>query len=354
MVCPAHASLIMTLDGQAYDLDSVALPAVVRDPDGTVRAASAAACELLGQEIPPGSAGLVGMLMAAGLPDAEACLRRAHVSPQAVWLRRGGRDVRVAVSCAEAADGSEIVTMVPTACDEQGDAQRLEFQSLVAHDLRSPLAVIQGYAGLLTTGLAGALNEDQREFVQGIDTKVEELVRLLDDFLDFQRLDAGALALSPQPVALAELIDQVADEYGRRATARGLRLSRDLPPAGMEVVADPLRLRQILDNLMSNAVKHAAEGTWVRVGGRAVGSEVELEVADGGPGLPADELAALFQPYLRGSLAQRSLGSGLGLLVVQRLVAQHGGRIDASCPPDAGLRFVVTMPRRVVLGATGA
>lgn len=351
MVSTADTSLVLTLEGQAYDLDAMALPVVVCNRDGTVRAASSAAANLLGQEISPGAGSLGGLLMAAGLVDADACLRRAHRTPQAVWLRRGGRDVRVAMSCATAADGSVVVTIVPTACDEQGDAQRLEFQSLVAHDLRSPLAVIQGYAGLLTTGLAGPLNENQREFVQGIDTKVAELVRLLDDFLDFQRLDAGALSLRPQPVALAELIEQVVDEYGRRAAARGLTLSRDVPPPAMAVEADPLRLRQILDNLLSNAVKHAAEGTWVRVSGRGVGPDVELVVADGGPGLPADELAALFQPYLRGSLAQRTLGSGLGLLVVQRLVAQHGGRIDATCPTGAGLRFVVTLPRRVEPGA---
>lgn len=346
MAPTADATLTMTVAGQAYDLAGVPLPLVTCEADGTVRSLSAAASSLLGHGIPPGPDGLVGLLTAAGVGDADGCVRRARTAPQTIWLRRGGRDIRVSLTCAAAADGSEAFTIVPTACDAQGDAQRAEFQSLVAHDLRSPLAVIQGYAGLLSTGLSGPLNANQREFVAGIDLKVDELVRLLDDFLDYQRLDAGALVLDLEPVVLAELMDQVVEEYRGRATARGLSLSCELPPRRVEVQADPLRLRQILDNLVSNAVKYAAAGTWIRVSGRGAGSEVELVVADGGPGLPADELAALFRPYERSSLAHRSLGAGLGLLVVQRLVAQHGGRIDAHSPPDAGLRFVVSLPRQ--------
>ncbi|MEZ4388797.1 MAG: HAMP domain-containing sensor histidine kinase [Candidatus Krumholzibacteriia bacterium] len=339
------APLSLTCADQEYDLSALPLPVVVCEQDGAVRTMTSAAVALLGGRAPAGRDGLACLLAAAGVEEPVAILRRARTRARTVRLRRQGRRLRVSVSATSAPDGSTAFLLIPDPDDTAREAQRAEFQSLVAHDLRSPLAVIQGYAGLLATGLSGPLNGDQREFVAGIELKIEELVRLLDDFLDYQRLEAGALALRRESVGLADLAAQLVEEYAGRAARRGQVLSLDLDGSDLSLDADPLRVRQILDNLLCNAVKYADEGTWIRIGGRRVGQDVELTVADGGPGVPAAELAVLFRPYGRGSLAGRASGTGLGLLVVQRLVECHGGRIAVESPAGAGLRFVVTLPQ---------
>ena len=228
--------------------------------------------------------------------------------------------------------------------DGRRDKPRDEFQSLIAHDLRSPLAVIQGYAGLLATGQPGPLNDTQREFLGGIDTKIVEVTRLLDDFLDYGRLEAGALDLRCVPVCVEDVVARVLSESSRRAGARSIRLTGDTQPASLAVNADPLRLHQIIENLVGNAIKYNHDGGWVRVESRRTDDAVAITVSDGGPGLTPEDRACLFEPFGRGGASGRAEGTGLGLVVVRRLVELHGGAITVSSESGTGSDFRVTFP----------
>jgi len=325
--------------------EQLGLPLVFCGPDGAVRSMTAAAVDMLGTAAAAGAGGFLALLTAAGVDDSERVLALSCREPAEIWLQRGGR--RLSVELRGHRDGAQSVvySLLPGTVTEEQEARRAEFQSLIAHDIRSPLAVIQGYAGLLTTGQAGPLTETQREFLAGVDDKISELVRLLDDFLDYQRLEAGALPMQLEAVPLAELGSQVVDEYRSRAARRGLSLEFDSPASAPMALADPLRLRQVLDNLLGNAVKYAAQNSWVRVTVAGDGPSVRLVVADGGPGLPSSELAALFDPYQRSQGHRHIQGTGLGLVVVHRLVAAQGGHITVDCPADAGLRFTIQLPR---------
>jgi signal transduction histidine kinase len=331
--------------GERFDLADLPLPVLVCAADGSLRGMTPAARTLLGADLPPGPGALAALLTAAGVDDAARLLAAALDADQVLQLRRGGDRHACRLRGSRSGDGSLAYVVLPLPPDAAGTARRAEFQSLVAHDLRSPLAVIQGYAGLLATGQAGPLTTTQQEFLTGIDGKIGELVRLLDDFLDYHRCEAGALTLAREPVPLGEMVDRLVEEYGARAARRGLQLDGEVAPGDLHVDADPLRLRQVLDNLVGNAVKYADDGTWIRVTATARGPEAEIVVADGGPGLSAADLSHLFLPYRRGDGAERVRGAGLGLVVVSRLVESHGGRIVAESPPGAGARFVIHLPQ---------
>ncbi len=294
----------------------------------------------VGGAIPGGPDGLPAVLTASGVPDAGRRLSESLDSDQDVPLRVGGvaRSVRLRGHVLSGGNRLWILT------DGRPDKPRDEFQSLIAHDLRSPLAVIQGYAGLLATGQPGPLNDTQREFLGGIDAKIVEVTRLLDDFLDYGRLEAGALELRCVPVCVDDVVARVLDESSRRAGARNIRLAGDVQPVSLHVDADPLRLHQIIDNLVSNAIKYNDVGGWVRVEARRTDGAVAITVSDGGPGLAPEDRACLFEPFGRGGASGHAEGTGLGLVVVRRLVEMHGGEITVTSAPGAGSDFRVTLP----------
>jgi signal transduction histidine kinase len=327
-------------------LTALPLPIVISDREGHPVAWSDELVALLGPAVAAlPSPDLAAILTSMGVADADRLLQGSLAARQDLVLRRGGGARRVGLRSTGLDAEHRLHIFLEGPDPVTADAERAQFQSLIAHDLRQPLAVIQGYAGLLATGSPGPLNDTQREFLAGIDAKIGEVTRLLDDFLDLSRLEAGALVLHPQDTPLAELVARVLGDHQTPARARQLRLECEVEPHGLSVMADPLRLRQILDNLVSNAVKYNRDGGWVRV--EAVGDDriVRLTVADGGPGLTARETSDLFAPFARGHATSGEPGTGLGLVVVKRLVELHGGDIAVESNPGVGSRFVVELPR---------
>lgn len=326
------------------EAEGLGLPIAVCTDAGAIVSLSPMLRDILGLDAPEGERGLEALLTAAGVEQAASVVAACHHDPQSVVLCRGGRRRRLVLRGMRGHDGCLHYSLLPDICPNEQDDRRAQFQSLIAHDIRSPLAVIQGYAGLLSTGQAGPLTGTQREFLQGIDGKITELVRLLDDFLDYQRLEAGAIAMKPEEMDVEELVAQVLDDYESRARRRGLELSLSADPAARRVLADPLRLRQVLDNLISNAVKYTAEGSWIAVSVDAEDNGTRVTVADGGPGLPANQLDCLFEPYGRDDSHRHIAGKGLGLVVVHRLLEAMGATIGVTQPADAGLRFRLLLP----------
>jgi signal transduction histidine kinase len=226
------------------------------------------------------------------------------------------------------------------------EASRLKsaFLSTMSHELRTPLTAIMGYSNLLLAGIGGDLTPRQAADVGLIAAGADRLLALINDVLDLTRLGAGMLTLEPAAVDLAALVDGVAAEVAPQAAAKALAIAIDVPP-GLVIRADPLRLHQVLLNLVGNAVKFTEAGR-IAITARRGDDRVEIAVADTGIGIAPHALPRVFDEFRQAdeSTTRRFGGSGLGLAIARRLVELHGGTIRAESTPGVGSVFTVVLP----------
>jgi signal transduction histidine kinase len=225
------------------------------------------------------------------------------------------------------------------------DRMKDEFVSLVSHELRTPLTSIAGYFEMLTEEAAGSFNSLQESFIETIQRNVVRLSRLVDDLLFIARLDEGRVHLRLTTVDIGELLAQSADTAKPIADAKRVELSVELDSVPA-IRGDRERLAQLLDNLVSNAVKFTPEGGKVAIRASNGGSKVRVEVADTGVGIPNDELECLFERFYRASTARASEtpGTGLGLAISQSIAEAHGTQIDVASTLGEGTTFSVELP----------
>jgi signal transduction histidine kinase/ActR/RegA family two-component response regulator len=220
-----------------------------------------------------------------------------------------------------------------------------EFLATLSHELRNPLAPLRNAAAILRSGAA---DERTREWsAQVIDRQVGTMARLLDDLIDVARASRGTLMLSPQRIALASLFEAALEVARPAIDARGHRLSVRLPEERVEIDADPVRLSQVLSNLLNNAAKYTDPGGDIAISARLEPPGVRIEVADSGIGLPVQALDSVFEMFsqVQGALDRSQGGLGIGLALVKALVELHGGRVTASSPgPGRGSTFAVLLP----------
>jgi two-component system OmpR family sensor kinase/two-component system sensor histidine kinase BaeS len=210
----------------------------------------------------------------------------------------------------------------------------------IAHELRTPLSVMRGDLEALLDGLY----EPTPEALASLQEETLLLSRLVDDLRALAQAEAGQLRLERQPTDLAELLRGVIAAFDLRATGQQQHLSLELPPHLDPVHADPQRVRQVVANLVSNALRHAAApGTQVIVSATQEAGEALVSVSDNGPGIPAADLPHVFDRFWRGQ-GSRQDGSGLGLAIARELVRVHGGRIWAESEPGSGTTFFFTLP----------
>ena len=238
------------------------------------------------------------------------------------------------------------------------ERMKADFHSMIAHDLRSPMSVIQGYVSLMEAGKTGPMTETQTEFLESVNRKINEMTILLNDFLDMSKMEAGFVNLKRESLDAGELISEVIADLGPMAASRGIEMKLDLPDAGVEVQADPLRLTQIMRNLLSNSVKYNVESGWIQVTVVQQDQMAKVSVADGGVGIPEDDLAVLFEPYTRGKIPGNVKGIGLGVVIIKKLVEAHGGEVTVSSEPGKGTTFTFTIPlasdpKPKILGISG-
>jgi signal transduction histidine kinase len=226
----------------------------------------------------------------------------------------------------------------------EAEQMKADFHSMIAHDLRSPMSVIQGYVSLMASGKTGAVNATQAEFLDSISRKIGEMTALLNDFLDINKIDAGFVNLKCDDMNLCELVRGVVDDLTPMAESSDIAIEVELPATQLLVHADSLRVTQILRNLLSNAIKYNVEGGWIRLALTEDAGWARVEVRDGGIGMNEDELRVLFQPYTRGSAQRRIKGVGLGVVIVKKLVESHGGTVGVTSEPGHGSTFVFTLP----------
>jgi signal transduction histidine kinase len=209
----------------------------------------------------------------------------------------------------------------------------------IAHELRTPLTVIRGDLEALLDGVF----EPTPETLASLQEETLLLARLVDDLRALAQAEAGQLQLALEPADLGELLHGVVESFDLQAEIQGQSLVLDLPRELPLVEADPQRVRQVVANLVSNALRHAPESGRVVVSAAPRPDKVQISVADDGPGIAPEDLAHVFDRFWRGGKA-RVEGSGLGLAIARELVRAHGGRIWAESQLGKGTVFFFTLP----------
>jgi signal transduction histidine kinase len=225
----------------------------------------------------------------------------------------------------------------------EADRLKDEFVALISHDLRTPLTSIMGYLELSMDD--ATIAADTRGYLEVVQRNSDRLLRLVNDLLFVARLEAGELDLNRLELGLAAIVRQSVEEAKPRAQDRGVELRAQVQEVP-DVRADRGRMYQLLDNLISNAIKFTPEGGHVEVRLAARGARVRLEVADTGIGISPAEQAHLFERFFRASTATEHQipGTGLGLYIANAIVDAHGGEIDVESEQGAGTTFVVELP----------
>jgi PAS domain S-box-containing protein len=230
------------------------------------------------------------------------------------------------------------------------EAERLnqlksEFMASVSHELRTPLHTIIGFAELLEEQGVGPLNEKQHRFVRHIQSDSEHLLSLINDVLDLSRIEAGGLVVMTEALPLQRAVEEAVDGIRTQASSKQVGVRAENIPQ-IRVTADPLRLRQILYNLLGNGVKFTDPGGEVSVSAQEQDDMVQITVADTGLGIPAEECARIFDKFYQVGYTTAGVrqGTGLGLTISKQLVELQGGRIWVESEPGKGSRFHFTLP----------
>jgi len=240
------------------------------------------------------------------------------------------------------AKGPPAVRAVATAFNDMAERlaaqekQRRDLMADIAHELRTPLSVVQGRLEGLIDGVYPADASSLEPLLD--ETRI--LARIIDDLRTLANAESGALTLEKEPTDVGMLLrdaaDAVRDEATRRSTTISVAEDRTMPP----VALDPVRMRQVVVNLVANAVRHGG-GTPVCVEAHAANGSLTIRVADKGPGIPADELPHIFDRFYK---RRGSSGSGLGLTIARTLVRAHGGDITVASGPGQGAKFTIEIP----------
>ena len=222
-----------------------------------------------------------------------------------------------------------------------------QFLASMSHELRTPLNAIGGYAELIEMGLGGSVSDQQREYLARIRGSQQHLLRIINDLLNYSRIESGKLTYEQEQVPLPAVIEAVTTMVGPQAAAK--RITVDTPQCRDEViaVADRLKVEQIVLNLVTNAVKFTPPSGRVTVACGTQGDAVSLTVADTGPGIPADRLDDIFEPFVQlgRSLSSGHEGAGLGLAISRDLARAMKGDVSVRSTTGKGAIFTLSLPR---------
>jgi signal transduction histidine kinase len=348
-------------------LESLPDGVLVCDAGGVVAVANEAARKLLGVPYAPG----FRLLDPAALRPVARTLGGDPLPPDALPLRRALRGERVreerlavegpgggvrrylAVTAVPVVRGGEpigAVAVLRDVTDQQTlDALKDQFIARASHELRTPLTAVRGTLGFLRRGLEGRLSDTMADLLAIAARNADQMLWLIDDLLDASRLANGVTALKRERVAIGDLVAQTVRLLGPTATEKGVAIDVRVDPAAV-CDGDPVKLEQVLANLVGNAIKFTPPGTRVTLESIPQGGEVEIRVRDQGVGLAPEHLERVFDPFFQvepGGGRRRERGTGLGLTIARSLVDLHGGRIWAESEGlGRGSLFVVRLPCR--------
>jgi signal transduction histidine kinase len=229
------------------------------------------------------------------------------------------------------------------------------FLGIAAHDLRNPIGAIQTSVDLLMDPTPGISDEDRASLLERMGQHTRHMLALLDDLLEVTQIESGKLSLNLRPTDLCDFLDDAVRQHAMLAARKDTRVLLQAVPEG-QVMVDPLRLRQVVDNLISNAVKFSPPGSTVRVSAERILAGWQVNVQDEGPGITEQDRNRLFQDFAR--LSAKPTGgeksTGLGLAISRRVVEAHGGRIGVNSEPGQGATFWFTLPDQEMSGSASS
>jgi signal transduction histidine kinase len=282
-------------------------------------------------------AGLLWTLLASAALAGRSMAPIGRVMEAADRVANGDYDIRVAEKGPPAVRALARSFNTMTERLQNHDRLRRDLMADVAHELRTPLTVIQG----TLEGLIDGVYPRETAKLQGLLDETHVLSRLVDDLRTLALSESGGLKLQREPTDVASLARDVVSAFGNEASTRGVALTADAPADVASIEIDPVRIREVIGNLVSNALRHTPAGGSVTVRARDADAGVELQVHDTGSGMTPEDLARAFDRFYK---SPGSRGSGLGLTIARNLVVAHGGSIRAASEPGGGTTVTVALP----------
>ena len=235
-----------------------------------------------------------------------------------------------------------VVTMQDITHLKELDRIKSDFVNTVSHDLRSPLTAILGYIELIDR--VGPVNQLQSEFIDRVQFSVHSITALINDLLDLGRIEAGFDARN-ELVPVAAIVRYAVEGLISRAKEKNQEIVMAVDENLPDILGNPVRLRQMINNLIGNAIKYTPDGGQIQVIGRLEGKQIILQVCDDGPGIPAADQPYIFDKFYRGSnVLADTPGTGLGLAIVKSITENHHGRIWVDSASGRGSTFTIVLP----------
>jgi signal transduction histidine kinase len=334
---------------------------LVADSQGRLLLLNPVAARILALETPPAGAPIRGLVPADELVDLleeTAVVGRVVIRELAIAAAGSASDGQPRTFQALAAPlyratetgeqvGGVVVVLRDITAQKELERMKSNFLSVVSHELKTPLHSIKGFVDIILMGKTGPVTDLQRDFLGTVQEQTGHLQRLIEDLLEFSRLESGQVRLRPVLMQPAELVMTVVEKLEPLAHKKGLFVTCQLPEGLAEIEADVVRLEQVLTNLVENAIKFTPDGGRVQVRGWDRGATVEIAVIDSGIGVPAEERERVFERFYQvdSSARRRYKGTGLGLTICKHIVSQHGGQIWVQDAEGGGSQFHVVIPR---------
>jgi len=238
---------------------------------------------------------------------------------------------------------------------EKGREQLLSFLAIVAHDLKAPLSAVQSYLQLMVGGFAGEMADKHKHMLGRSSQRITELLNLISDLLDISRIESGHIVQEMDEISLSQVAQDSVENVRGLAEERKIRLKVEIPKPLHAIMASETRLKQVITNLLANAIKFTPDKGLIKLRITNTGSDTQVEVTDTGDGIGADDLPKIFNDFYRSDDTKKA-GTGLGLSIAKRIVEAHGGRIWAESPnPEdklgRGSKFTFILPKSLALNA---
>jgi len=313
---------------------------MIFDEDNLVILVNPAICRTFG--LNPRDAIGMSVLDVIKHPDLVALLKQPHVQNVMSYHEVSFPDGRVGnAQLTPIHEVGYALTMQDITDLKEIDRVRSEFIHTVSHDLRSPLTSVIGYTELVER--AGSLNDSQREFLKRIQESVQHITSLINDLLELGSIEAG-LDTRREFVQVDGILNYTLEMLQGQIKAKHIKVETEIAQAMPALRANPVRLRQVLDNVVGNAIKYSRDQGDVSIMMRAEDEQIIIQVTDNGPGIPAKDQAHIFDKFYRGSNISAQAGSGLGLAIVKSIVEAHQGRMWVESTVGKGSTFFIILP----------
>lgn len=233
---------------------------------------------------------------------------------------------------------------------EERDRLKADFITIVSHQLKSPLVAIKQYLEAATSGAMGEISRSVREVLERCSERTDELLKMLDDWLNMSRIEAGKLAEKMVPINPAEVLDEAVEELRPLADGGDIRIIKEYPEQLPRIIGDFDSLKQAFSNIISNGIRYNRPGGNVRISTRATDEGLFISVSDTGIGISEEDLPYIFDEFFRVRSKERPklTGSGLGLSIAKKIIEAHSGSIDVRSKLGEGTTFIVRLPRREI------